>query len=62
MPRLAEGGLDYIRGWIGKVKSPRLIIIDTLAMVRAPKGKDQSNYDADYNAACGWVRQRRDGR
>jgi RecA-family ATPase len=40
----------YIIEWIKSVQSPRLIIIDTLAMVRAPKGKSQTDYDADYNA------------
>lgn len=52
MSRLTEGGLDTIKDWISKVSHPRLIIIDTLAMVRAPaKNKDQTQYDADYNAA-----------
>jgi hypothetical protein len=36
MPRLAEGGVDYIRDWLKKVKQPRLVIIDTLAVVRTP--------------------------
>jgi hypothetical protein len=50
MPRLAEGGLDVIKAWIKSKTAPRLIIIDTLAMVKAPKQRDQSNYDADYAA------------
>lgn len=50
MPRLAQGGLDFIKQWIENANQPRLIIIDTLAMVRAPKGKAQTDYDADYNA------------
>jgi RecA-family ATPase len=50
MPRLANGGLDYIKNWIASKPNPRLIIIDTLAMVRAPKKRDESNYDADYAA------------
>ena len=50
MPRLTEGGLDVIKNWIKAAEHPRLIIIDTLAMVRAPKKKDQTQYDADYNA------------
>jgi hypothetical protein len=50
MPRLAEGGLDAIKEWIKKCARPRLIIIDTLAMVRMPNRKDQTNYDADYAA------------
>jgi hypothetical protein len=51
MPRLAEGGLGFIANWISKVEKPRLVIIDTLAMVRAPKGKDQTQYESDYAAA-----------
>jgi RecA-family ATPase len=50
MPRLSVGGLDYIRQWLDSVEQPRLIVIDTLAMVRAPKGRDQTQYEADYNA------------
>jgi hypothetical protein len=50
MPRLANGGLDVIKGWIKSKAHPRLIIIDTLAMVRAPKKRDESSYDADYAA------------
>jgi RecA-family ATPase len=51
MGRLAQGGLDFLRAWIASVKNPRLIVIDTLAMVRMPnRNKDQSVYDADYAA------------
>jgi RecA-family ATPase len=51
LPRLAEGGLGVLKSWIEKADHPRLIIIDTLAMVRAPvKRKDQTQYDADYAA------------
>src|SRR5262245_55264714 len=50
MPRLTDGGLEIIKGWIEKAERPRLIIIDTLAMVRAPKRKEQTQYDADYYA------------
>ena len=50
MPRLAEGGLDLISRWIEQAARPRLIVIDTLAMVRMPNRKDQSTYDADYAA------------
>jgi hypothetical protein len=50
MPRLGEGGLQQIGDWIASVKHPRLIIIDTLAMVRAVKKRDQSSYDADYES------------
>jgi hypothetical protein len=50
MPRLAEGGLKVISDWIEAAECPRLVIIDTLAMVRMPNRKDQSSYDADYGA------------
>jgi hypothetical protein len=50
MPRLAEGGLQAIKDWIKTANHPRLVIIDTLAMVRAPKKRDESTYDADYGA------------
>ena len=50
MPRLAEGGIDAIREWLKRVPSPRLVIIDTLAMVRAPRRRDESTYDLDYSA------------
>jgi hypothetical protein len=49
MPRLAAGGLDFIRNWIKSKPHPRLIIIDTLAMVRAPKKRDDTNYTDDYH-------------
>jgi hypothetical protein len=50
MPRLTEGGLDYIKGWVEGADRPRLVIIDTLAMVRMPNRKDLTAYDADYMA------------
>jgi RecA-family ATPase len=56
MPRLADGGIKYITDWIAKADHPRLVIIDTLAMVRSPGRKDQSTYEADYEA----VRELRD--
>src|SRR5262249_17149758 len=45
MPRLTEGGLERIKQWIASTKQPRLVIIDTLAMIRSPnKKKDQTQY------------------
>jgi hypothetical protein len=52
MPRLSVGGLEYIREWIDSVEHPRLIGIDTLTMVRPPKGRDATQYEADYNAVA----------
>src|SRR5262249_45271254 len=42
MPRLAEGGLAAIKDWIAAAECPRLVAIDTLAMIRMPNRKDQS--------------------
>jgi RecA-family ATPase len=39
-----------LRDWIENATQPRLIVIDTLAMVKAPKRRDESSYDADYAA------------
>jgi AAA domain len=50
MPRLGAGGLDVIKDWITKAKNPRLVVIDTLAMIRAPKKRDQGIYEADYDS------------
>jgi hypothetical protein len=50
MPRLTEGGLDFIKSWIEGAERPRLVIIDTLAVVRPPNRKEQGTYDADYAA------------
>jgi AAA domain len=50
MPRLSVGGLEVIRDWIASRPDPRFVIIDTLAMVRAPKKQDESTYDSDYAA------------
>ena len=50
MPRLADGGVDFIKDWIEQAKHPRLIVVDTLAMVRSPKGREQTQYEADYGS------------
>jgi Bifunctional DNA primase/polymerase, N-terminal/AAA domain len=50
MPRLTEGGLDYIKSWIEDAEHPRLVIVDTLAMVRTPSARNLSQYEADYAA------------
>jgi AAA domain/RepB DNA-primase from phage plasmid/IclR helix-turn-helix domain len=50
LPRLGEGGAEHIRNWILSVPKPRLVVIDTLAMVRALKKTDESNYQSDYLA------------
>ncbi len=51
MPRLAAGGKAVLEEWIASQKNPRLIIIDTLAMI-APieKKREQTQFSADYMA------------
>ena len=48
LPRLATGGIEEIENWIKSANNPRLIVIDTLAMVRSPKKPNETPYDADY--------------
>lgn len=48
--RIEAGGGDELRAWIRAQPDPRLIIIDTFAKVRSPKGRDETAYDADYRA------------
>src|SRR5262245_7964283 len=50
LPRLGEGGAEAIRDWIVSVPNPRMVAIDTLAMIRALKKADESNYQSDYLA------------
>ena len=52
-PRADAGGLDEIRRWILAAKSPRLVVVDILAMFRSPRRKDQQPYEADYAAIQG---------
>lgn len=58
--RLDEGGLDGIGEWCADVEDPRLVVIDTLQRVRAPKHGGQTDYEADMTAAEGLVRLCRD--
>jgi hypothetical protein len=50
MKKLKEGGVAQLRGWIEAKKNPKLVVIDTLKMVRTPAAKGQSYYEADYDA------------
>jgi hypothetical protein len=50
MPRLANGGIELIRDWIKSKPLPRLVVVDTLAMVRPPRKRDETNYEAYYAA------------
>ncbi len=51
MKRLEDGGADQVRQWIAEAPEPRLIIVDTFAKVRSPKGRDESTYEGDYRQA-----------
>ena len=50
MPRLNAGGIAFVRQWIERKPEARLIVIDTLAKVRDPKGMQESSHEADYAA------------
>lgn len=49
-PKINAGLIERLDAWRSSVTSPRLVIVDTLAMVRPPKGKNQDSYAADYDA------------
>lgn len=49
-PRLDQGGTDAIRKWIDDHPNPRLVIVDTLAKVRASRNQKDSTYEQDYKA------------
>jgi hypothetical protein len=53
MPRLNEGGVEVLIGWIKRCQKPRLIIVDTLAKVRAIKKGNEDPYASDYAAVTG---------
>jgi hypothetical protein len=54
--RLDQGGLDGIRQWCNSVEKPTLVIIDTLKRVRQPRGRNQTDYAADYEACEGLIK------
>jgi len=49
-PKIGEGLIEALDTWRTRVDDPRLIVVDTLAMVRPPKGRNQDSYAADYAA------------
>lgn len=49
-PKINAGLIDRLDAWRKAAENPRLVIVDTLAMVRPPKGKNQDSYAADYDA------------
>ena len=50
-PRLDEGGLEAIDDWINDNPDARLIVVDTLKMLRPkPRRQEGTAYDSDYEA------------
>jgi RecA-family ATPase len=50
-PRLADGGIEFIRAWVKSVPKPRIVIVDVLERVRHRSNKAQtSQYSGDYDA------------
>ncbi|MFT4116577.1 AAA family ATPase [Bradyrhizobium sp.] len=49
-PKIGEGLIEALDAWRTRADDPRLIVVDTLAMVRPPKGRNQDSYAADYAA------------
>lgn len=49
-PKIGAGLIEALDAWRRNVDDPRLVIIDTLAMVRAEKKRNQDSYSADYEA------------
>ena len=49
-PPLPAGGADMISAWLDHHHGARLVVIDVLARVRGPAGRDTTAYDADYRA------------
>ncbi|MEC5324358.1 AAA family ATPase [Aurantimonas sp. A3-2-R12] len=49
-PKVGAGLVEMLDAWRQSVADPRLIVIDTLAMVRPPKKGNQDAYSADYEA------------
>lgn len=61
IPALTAGGLEEIEAWIDANPDARLVIVDTFAKVRPGKGRDETQYEADYRAA-GLLKRLADGR
>jgi len=48
LPRLDQGGLEYIERWADEVFNPRLFVIDLLSKVKSPIKSGSSIYDEEY--------------
>jgi RecA-family ATPase len=49
-PKVNAGLLQRLDQWRAAVSQPKLVVIDTLSMVRPPKKANQDSYAADYDA------------
>lgn len=48
--KIGGGLVEFLEEWRKAADQPRLVIIDTLSMVRPPKKSNQDSYAADYDA------------
>lgn len=48
--KIGAGLIEELDAWRVRVANPKLIVIDTLSMVRPPKKANQDSYAADYDA------------
>jgi len=51
MQPLEAGGIRQLADWVNRMPDPRLIIVDTFAKIRSPKGREETSYEADYRQA-----------
>jgi hypothetical protein len=49
-PRAKAGGVEAVREWVMAANSPRLVVVDVLAMFRPVGGNKDNQYEADYSA------------
>lgn len=49
-PKVNAGLLERLDQWRTAVAAPKLVVVDTLSMVRPPKKANQDSYAADYDA------------
>ncbi len=55
-PRVGQGGPEALDAWLTAHPTARLVVVDTLAKLRADTGHDRNLYQADY-AAMGAFKQ-----
>ncbi len=50
-PRLDQGAVEHIRKWLHAHNDAKLVIVDTLAKLRAQRGSNSDMYGGDYAAS-----------